>query len=179
MTNFFQNGPGVRENWPLRKFLIEPRPNRAQNRGESRPHMDIVTQLAVFLANKPGTLGEVCDALAKANINIYALTISDSVDHAVVRMVVSDTRRALHLFEERGVLVVENEVIMFDNTNKPGGLARIAARLAEHRINIEYAYLATSPSAKKGLLILRVANPKKALQILTAAEMVSPSKPAR
>ena len=137
--------------------------------------MDIVTQLAVFLANKPGTLGEVCDALAKANINIYALTISDSVDHAVVRMVVSDTRRALHIFEERGVLVVENEVIMVDNINQPGGLAKLAAKLANHKINIEYAYLATSPTAKKGLLILRVNNVKKALQILTASE-VNPAK---
>lgn len=140
--------------------------------------MDIVTQLAVFLANKPGTLGEVCDALAKANINIYALTISDSVDHAVVRMVVSDTRRAMHLFEERGVLVVENEVLMADNTNKPGALGKLAARLAAHKINIDYAYLATSPSSKKGLLILRVQNVKKALQILTASEIATPAIPA-
>ena len=139
--------------------------------------MDIVTQLAVFLANQPGTLGEVCDALARANINIHALTISDSVDHAVVRMVVSDTRRAIHLFEERGVLVLENDVIMVDNSNKPGGLAKLAAKLATHKINIEYAYLATSPSSKKGLLILRVANAKKALQILTASDAAPASTP--
>jgi hypothetical protein len=132
--------------------------------------MDIVTQLAVFLANQPGTLAEVCDELAKANINIYALTISDTVDHAVVRMVVSDTQKALHLFGERGVLVVENDVLMIDNINKPGGLSKLAKKLAEHKINIEYAYLATSPSSKKGLLILRVNNSKKALQVLTAPE---------
>lgn len=132
--------------------------------------MDIVTQLAVFLANKPGTLAEVCDELAKANINIYALTISDSVDHAVVRMVVSDTRKALHIFGERGVLVVENDVLMIDNTNKPGSLSKLAEKLAANKINIEYAYLATSPSSKKGLLILRVSNSKKALQVLTASE---------
>ena len=130
--------------------------------------MDIVTQLAVFVANTPGTLAEVCDALAEANINIYALTTSDSVDHAVVRMVVSDTRKALDIFDERGVLVVENDVIMIDNNNKPGSLSKLAAKLADHKINIEYAYLATSPSSKKGLLILRVSNSKKALQVLTA-----------
>ncbi|MDD5348591.1 MAG: ACT domain-containing protein [Chthoniobacteraceae bacterium] len=132
--------------------------------------MDIVTQLAVFLANKPGTLADVCDELAKASINIYALTISDTVDHAVVRMVVSDTRKAIHLFGERGVLVVENDVLMINNTNKPGGLSRIAKKLAEYKINIEYAYLATNPDSKKGLLILRVSNSKKALQVLTATE---------
>ena len=132
--------------------------------------MDIVTQLAVFLANKPGTLAEVCDELTKANINIYALTISDTVDHAVVRMVVSDTQKALHIFGERGVLTVENDVLMIDNTNKPGGLSKIAKKLSEHKINIEYAYLATTPGARKGLLILRVSNTKKALQVLTASE---------
>jgi len=130
--------------------------------------MDIVTQLAVFVANSPGTLAEVCDALAQAEINIYALTTSDSVDHAVIRMVVSDTRKALHVFEQRGALVVENDVIMIDNSNKPGSLSRVAAKLADHKINIEYAYLATSPSSKKGLLVLRVSNSKKALQVLTA-----------
>jgi len=132
--------------------------------------MDIVTQLAVFLANKPGTLAEVLDELARANINIYALTISDTVDHAVVRMVVSDTQKTLHILGERGVLVVENDVLMLDNTNKPGALSRHAKKLAANKINIEYAYLATSPSSKKGLLIMRVSNTKKALQVLTAPE---------
>jgi len=132
--------------------------------------MDIVTQLSVFLANKPGTLAEVSDELAKANINIYALTISDTVDHAVVRMIVSDTRKALHLFGERGVLVLENDVLMINNVNRPGALSRLARKLSEHKINIEYAYLANHPSSKKGLLILRVNNTKKALLVLTATE---------
>ena len=129
--------------------------------------MDIVTQLAVFLANKPGTLAEVCDELAKANINIYAFTITDTVHHAVVRMVVSDTRKALHLFGERGVLVVENDVLMINNTNKPGALSRLAKKLSEHKINIEYAYLATSPSSKTGLAVFRVSDTKKAIKVLT------------
>jgi len=132
--------------------------------------MDIVTQLSVFLANKPGTLAEVCDALAKASVNIYALTISDSADHAVVRMVVSNTQKALHLFGERGVLVVENDVLMIENSNKPGSLSRIAERLSEAKVNIEYAYLATTPGSKRGLLILRPSNTKKALQVLSASE---------
>ncbi len=128
--------------------------------------MRIVEQLALFIANKPGTLAEVCDALAAERINIYGLTISDTVDHAVVRMVVSDTRRALALFEARGTLVVENDVLMLENDNKPGGLSRIAKTLAEHKINIEYAYLASLPSARRGLLILRVTDTKKALRVL-------------
>ncbi|MGB8170084.1 MAG: ACT domain-containing protein [Chthoniobacteraceae bacterium] len=128
--------------------------------------MEIVKQLSVFLANKPGTLAAVCEELAKARINIYALTISDTVDHAVVRMVVSETQRALAIFEERGVLAVENNVISIENSNQPGALAKIARVLSKGKVNIEYAYLATSPGAKKGLLILRVEDAKKALKLL-------------
>ena len=130
--------------------------------------MEIAKQLSVFLDNKPGTLAKVCDALAAAKINIYALTISDTIDHAVVRMVVSDPIGALHIFGDRGVLVVENDVLMLENGNKPGALANIAQKLAKARINIECAYLATSPGAKLGLLILRVKNPAKALDLLSA-----------
>jgi len=129
----------------------------------------IVEQLAVFIANKPGTLSEVCDALAADRVNIYGLTISDTVDHAVARMVVSDTRKAMSIFEARGTLVVENEVLMIENDNKPGSLSRIASALSANKMNIEYAYLASMPSAKRGLLILRVDDPKKALRVLQKA----------
>jgi hypothetical protein len=128
--------------------------------------MEITKQLSVFLANKPGTLADVCDELAKAGINIFALTISDTADHSVVRLVLSDPRKALHIFEERGVLTVESKVLAIENNNKPGTLAKIATRLAKAKINIEYAYLATSPTAKQGLLILRVDDTKGALKVL-------------
>ena len=71
--------------------------------------MQITRQLAIFLENRPGTLARVCDALAEAKINIYAITTSDTVDHSVIRMVVSDPRKALLLFEEHNTLVVEEE----------------------------------------------------------------------
>ena len=131
-----------------------------------RMSIEIAYQLSVFLANKPGTLALVCDELAKANVNIYALTISDTADHAVVRMVPSDPAKALTIFEERGVLAIQNKVLMIENSNKPGSLGRIAARLAKAKINIEYAYLATSPGAKTGLLIIRVDGAEKALRVL-------------
>jgi hypothetical protein len=126
----------------------------------------IAQQLAVFLENKPGALAAVCDALAEAKINIFGLTVSDTTDHAVVRMVVSSTERAMTLFEAHGVLVVESDVLMIQNDNKPGSLSRIAHALSQKKINIDYGYLASMPSAKKGLLILRVTDPKKALPVL-------------
>jgi len=128
--------------------------------------MEIAKQLSVFLANKPGTLAKVCEELARAKINIFALTITDTTDHSVIRMVLSDTVRALHIFEERGVLAVQSKVLMIENDNKPGSLGKIAARLAKEKINIEYAYFATSPKAKHGLLILRTEDTKRAFKVL-------------
>jgi hypothetical protein len=132
--------------------------------------MQITTQLALFLNNQPGTLGRVCEALEQAKINIYAIATSDTVDHIVVRMVLSDPRRAQVIFEEHGTLVVESEVIMIEGSNKPGSLARLARKLGEARVNIEYAYCATSPGARNGLLIIRVSNPKKALKVLNTSD---------
>ena len=130
--------------------------------------MQITKQLAIFLDNRPGMLALVADALAEAKINIYAITTSDTVDHTVIRLVVSDYRKALHVFEEHGTLVVEDDVVMIDGSNKPGELARIAHRLAEAKVNIEYCYSATPAESKKGLLILRVSNPAKALKVLNS-----------
>ena|SRR5215469_4643610 len=129
--------------------------------------METVTQLAVFLANKPGTLAAVCDALASEKINIFALTVSDTIDHAVVRMIVSDPKRALSIFEQHGTLVVENEVLLLEQDNKPGTLSEVAKKLAEKNVNIEYAYLATAKTARKGLLVLRPNDLKKAIEILS------------
>lgn len=128
----------------------------------------LTQQLSIFLENRPGTLARVCDELAKQKINIHALATSDTVDHAVVRLVVSDAQKALRIFEEHGTLCVLREVIMIEGQNRPGGLAAIARKLAEHRVNIEYAYCATPPSARKGLLILRVNDARRALRALNA-----------
>lgn len=128
--------------------------------------MQITKQLAIFLDNRPGMLARLADALAEAKINIYAITTSDTVDHSVIRLVVSDYLKAMHVFEEHGTLVVEDDVIMLEAGNKAGELARIAHKLAEAKVNIEYCYSATPPDVRKGLLILRVSNPAKALKTL-------------
>ncbi|TAK96468.1 MAG: ACT domain-containing protein [Verrucomicrobia bacterium] len=128
--------------------------------------MQITKQLAIFLENRPGTLARVCDALAENKINIYAVSTSDTIDHTVMRMVVSDYRKAIHVFEAHGTLVVEDDVLMVEGSNKPGALSAIAHKLAKAKVNIEYAYCATPPDAKKGLLVLRVNDAKKALKAL-------------
>jgi hypothetical protein len=128
--------------------------------------MQITKQLAIFLDNRPGTLARMADALAEAKVNIYAVSTSDTVDHSVIRLVVDDYRKAMHVFEEHGTLVVEDDVLMIEGDNKPGSLARIAHKLAAGKVNIEYAYCATPPDAKRGLMVLRVGDAKKALKVL-------------
>jgi hypothetical protein len=129
--------------------------------------MEPATQLALFLTNRPGALARVCDAMANAEINIHALAISDTVDHSVIRMVVSDPTKALMLLGESGVLALENDVLMIESDNEPGTLARIAECLAKAAVNIEYAYLATSPKSDQGLMILRPSDVDKAQRALT------------
>ncbi len=128
--------------------------------------MESATQLAVFLANRPGALARVCEALAQAEVNIHALATSDTVDHSVVRMVVSDPTKALMLLGEAGVLALESDVLTIETENKPGVLATIAERLAKAEVNIEYAYLAAPPGAAKGLIILRPSDVEKAQSAL-------------
>src|SRR6202008_4667026 len=123
--------------------------------------IESATQLAVFLENRPGALARVCEALAKAEINIHALATSDTIDHSVVRMVVSDPTKALMLLGEAGVLALETDVLTIETASVPGVLAKIAERLAEARVNIEYTYLAAGREANKGLIILRPSDVEK------------------
>jgi hypothetical protein len=125
-----------------------------------------VRQLSMFLENKPGTLAAVCRALSAAKISIHALSVSDGIDHAVVRIVVDDPKKALHLLGEHGILVLDREVLMLEAQNRAGEIAAIARTLADHKINIEYAYTATLPGANKGCLIIRVNNLAKAARLL-------------
>ncbi len=128
--------------------------------------LERATQLAVFLSNRPGALVRVCESLANAEINIHALSTSDTVDHSVVRMVVSDPIKALMLLGETGVLALETEVLMLELNNVPGSLGAVAASLSKADVNIEYAYMAATAKAERGLMVLRPSDVDKAEQAL-------------
>jgi len=129
--------------------------------------LETTTQLAVFLENRPGALARVCEALAKAGINIHALTVADTVDHAVVRMIVSDPTKALMLLGECGVLAFENDVLFIDAPNERGVLSKIADALSRVEVNIEYAYFASGANSSNGIIVLRPSNIEKARQALS------------
>src|SRR5437867_12629688 len=101
--------------------------------------IETATQLAVFLANRPGALARVCEALGNAGVNIHALATSDTVDHTVVRMAVSDPTKALMLLVEAGVLALETELLSIEPASQPGVLARLAERLADAAVQMRHA----------------------------------------
>jgi hypothetical protein len=124
--------------------------------------MKVCKQLAVFLENKPGTLAQVSRALAARKINILAFSISDAVDHGVLRMVVSNPVQAAHVLGDGGMMVVESDVVALNLPNRPGTLARVAERLSKLRVNIEYAYGSTGGTRGKAQVILKVDDARRA-----------------
>ena len=124
----------------------------------------IEKQLSVLLENKVGVMAEVCKALANHGINIQAMSVSDTVDHSVLRLVVDDTRAAVHVLGERGALVVETDILRIHLEDKPGELGRLASKLARGKVNIEYAY--GTADNQRATLFLQVSDAKKAMEIL-------------
>ncbi len=128
--------------------------------------MSIVKQLTILLENKPGALAQVCSELATKDINILAMSVLDTIDSGLIRMVVSDPARAKKVLEGSGLNVIETDVLALEMTDKPGTLAEIAKQLYKARINIEYAYVSVPPDKGKSLGIFWVSNLKKASEIL-------------
>jgi hypothetical protein len=129
--------------------------------------MRVDTQLAVFLENKPGALASMCELLAENDVNLLALSVSDTVDHAVVRVVTDKPDEASHLLGNAGMLVVESPVLIMNVRNEPGTLGRVADQLAENDINIEYCYCTVTQEADTAALVLRIQNPERAVDVLT------------
>lgn len=127
--------------------------------------MTVVKQLSIFLENKPGVLARLCSSFAEQGINIEGMSVSDTVDHAVVRLITNDPAKAAAALEAAGVLVVETDVLALNLPDRPGELARVARQLAKAKVNIEYAY-GTTEKATGGMLILRVSDIAKARKVL-------------
>lgn len=128
--------------------------------------METMKQLAVFVANRPGTLAQICKRLTEKGVNILGLSVSDAVDHAVLRFVVDKPAVAIHVLGEAGLLVVDSDIIALTLPNKPGLLWEIGSLLADIGVNIEYAYGGMSASHQGGTLFLKVSDLEKAKKAL-------------
>lgn len=126
-----------------------------------------VKQISVFLENKKGRLWEAMNALAKAQINIRALSIADTSEFGILRLIVPDPQKAKKALERSGFAVRENDVIAVGVSDKPGGLAGVLKILTDADINVEYLYAFVEKSGKKAVVVLRtdsIATGKKALK---------------
>jgi hypothetical protein len=130
--------------------------------------MRVETQLSVFLENKAGVLADVAADLARHGIGIRALTIANLADHAVVRLVVSEPQKALHLLGDRGVLVLTSPVLAVDVLDEAGALASVARRLGRAGVNIEYAYGSSPVGGGRAAVYLHVSDLKKARAALAS-----------
>ena len=128
--------------------------------------MPIEKQLSVFVENKPGRLSQVCSTLAEAKINIHAMSVHDTVDHAIVRLVVDNPNKALILLEEEGVYIITQEVVVLQTENQPGIISAIAKKLFRADINIEYAYCTATKDQDLGCLVIKTKDAEQTLEIL-------------
>ncbi|MBN1844347.1 MAG: ACT domain-containing protein [Sedimentisphaerales bacterium] len=127
-------------------------------------HVDI--QFSIFLINKPGVLAQVLNELAREKINIIAMTMMDSVEHGVLRVVTTRAGRTREILEKLNASVNESEVLCINMPNQAGALADICSRLAEAHININYAYCTAGARGGRTTGVLRVADIKKATKVL-------------
>ena len=128
--------------------------------------MHIETQFSIFLINKPGVLAQILNELAKEKINIIAMTMMDSVEHGVLRLVTAKPRAARVILQRLNATVNETEVLCVNLPNRSGALAGVASRLAAAHININYAYCTAGARGGRTTGILKVADIKKAMKIL-------------
>ena len=138
--------------------------------------LSITTQFSVFLINKPGVLAKTLSALAKEKINVVALTMMDSVEHGVLRLVTEKPEETRALFGKINATVDETEVLCIVLSNRSGALANVTSRLAEAHININYAYCTSGARGGKTTGILKVADTAKAMKLLQRTYGESPKK---
>ena len=128
--------------------------------------MYVALQFSIFMVNKPGVLAQILGEFAQAKINIIAMTMMDSVEHGVMRVVFAAPERAKKILSRLNMPYNETEVLCVSLANKAGALAVVAERLARNHINISYAYCTAGAKGGRTTGVLKVADVKKAMRLL-------------
>ena len=122
--------------------------------------MALNKQLSIFVQNKVGSLGELSSALAKAEINIKAISIFDDLEWGIVRLIVDDPEKAKEILHKLGFMYGEGQVVTVELEDHPGALADLADKLAKKKINIEQAFATATQG--RSLVVLSTTDDKKA-----------------
>jgi len=128
-----------------------------------------VEQISIFLENKYGRLAEVTRILSEAGINIRALSLADTADFGILRLILDRTEEAKQLLKEKGFTVGKTEVIAVEVPDRPGGLAGILNALEGEGINVEYMYAFVQRSGENAIIIFRFDELEKAISALQKA----------
>lgn len=128
--------------------------------------MDIAIQFSIFMVNKPGVLAQLLGEFARAKINVIAMTVMDSVEHGVLRVVFAEPEKAREVLSKLNTPHNETEVLCINLDNRPGALAVVAEKLAKEHINISYAYCTAGAKGGRTTAVLKVADMKKAMRVL-------------
>ncbi len=126
----------------------------------------VVKQISIFLENKCGRMIRVSEVLGEAGINVRALSIADTSDFGILRLIVDRPDEACRVLREQGFMASVTEVIALEVPDTPGGLARALTPLQEAGINIEYLYAFVQKRTADALILVRVENIEAALQVL-------------
>lgn len=125
-----------------------------------------VQQISIFLENKSGRLAEVTRLLGEGGINIRALTLADTTDFGILRLIVSDNAKALEILKKAGFTVGKTEVVAVEVPDRPGGLAEILDCLGAEGVNVEYMYAFVEKSGGNAVVIFRFDDTGQALELL-------------
>jgi hypothetical protein len=125
-----------------------------------------VEQISVFLENKAGRLAEVTKVLGEGGINIRALSLADTTDFGILRLIVDQYDKAREILKQHGFTVGKTEVVAIEVPDRPGGLAWVLQILSDSDVNVEYMYAFVQHSGKNAVIIFRFDNLEKAIELL-------------
>ena len=128
-----------------------------------------IHQLSLFLENSPGKTVEPCRLLARAGVNIRTLTLADTQQFGILRLIVSDWEKGRELLQKAGYVVNETEVVAVEVEDRPGGLAGLLETIEPSGVNIEYMYAFTFGREDRAIMIFRFDRPDVAIEQLRAA----------
>ncbi len=128
-----------------------------------------INQLSIFIENKEGKLADLTSTLAREGIDIRAMSVADTRDFGILRLIVNDTDRAIHVLKEYGAVVSVTQVLAVSIPDTPGSLAKVLHILADNHISIEYMYAFITRRQEGAYVVFRVENNQIAAELLAAS----------
>ncbi len=131
-----------------------------------------VRQISVFMDNKPGQLSGVMEIIKESGINVRALSLADTKDFGILRIIVHDTEKAVDALKDAGYAVTVNEIVAITIPDSPGQLSRVLEILGKDNVNLEYLYAFTGASDRAVSFVLRVNDNNAAAASLTKGGII-------